>query len=143
VTTPVTGLRSLTIKRALVAVVALLATVGPTRAAAQTRPLPPFDSTARTIVEAMQVDLQRLHAAESNYYAAHHRYAMHTGQIPGFQTTHGTVIAITPEGVGGYRAVATNGGLDGTEFDLVEPLPPAIDTTAQPPQKADSSQIHH
>jgi hypothetical protein len=133
--TLVTGLRSLTI--------GVLFAVGAARADAQTRPLAPFDSTARTIVESMQSDLQRLHGAQADYYTAHHRYAMHTGQIPGFETTHGTVITITPEGVGGYRAVATNGGLDGTEFDLVEPVPPARDTTAQSPQKADSSQTHH
>jgi hypothetical protein len=144
----VTGLRSLTIKsvlaiKAVLATVGVLLTVAPTPAGAQTRPLAPFDSTARNIVESMQSDLQRLHGAQAGYYAAHHQYAMHTGQIPGFQTTHGTVITITPEGAAGYRAVATNGGLDGTEFDLVEPLPPVIDTTAQPPQKADSSQKHH
>jgi hypothetical protein len=144
VTTLARGVRSLTIAAStLLATVAAMTAADATRAAAQSRPLAPFDSTARNIVDAMHADLQRLRAAEVDFYVTHHHFAMRTGEIQGFQTTHGTVITIVPEGAAGYRAVATNSGLDGTEFDLVEPLPPAIDTTSSPPHKPDSSISQH
>ena len=111
----------------------------PGHAAAQSSPLAPFDSTARNTVEAMQQDLEHLRAAQAAFYRAHHRYAMQVGQIPGFQTTRGTMIAISPDGDGGYRAVATNPALAGTELDLVEPLPPYT----SPPSTTDSATSHH
>jgi hypothetical protein len=81
------------------------------------------DSTSRRIANDMAQDMGKLRKVEAAYYAAHKVYAYTLADLAPFALTPGNVVVITPADGGGYKAVMTNPGLSGAEFEADVPAP--------------------